>query len=438
MLFSFLRKLYLKIKQSNAMKNAGWLLLEKGLLIGSGFIFTIVLTKYWSVADFGQYQYILALLTLLIPFSNLGLNSLVSKELVLKPADTDKILGTAIALRFGGAFIGGLVFTILSFWLVPEALQLIFLTLLLAQLADAFGVFDYYFEAKVHSKVSAILRTSISLIFMSVKLLLVINGKGVVSILFVTAIEWLILGIMWFIVYALFYKRVRQLMWCKFQANYFLRRCGWLVLSSLAAIIYLKIDQVMLGNMVSNEAVAFYSLASRLSEVWYLFPGIIVASVYPALIKAKEQAQCYTNQLQSLCTFLCWGAIIIAALMTLIAPIFIPMLFGKAYSTVTPILQVHIWASVFIFMRALFSKWILIEDIPKYSLLTHGSGAIINILLNLLLIPMYGAIGAAIATLIAYATASYLVLFCFVKTRPMAVVMTKAIFAPVTMCFNKK
>ncbi|WP_179079028.1 flippase [Shewanella sp. UCD-KL12] len=426
------------MQQSNALKNASWLLIEKGLLLGSGFIFTIFLTRYWTVSELGQYQYILALIGLLLPFSNLGLNSLVSKELVLREGDTDKILGTAILLRLIGAMLGGLVYAVLALWLVPIELQSLFWVLLLAQLTHAFGVFDYYFEAKVQSKVSAVIRTCVGLSFMLIKLFFVVNGMGITSILLITAIEWLVLGVMWFIVYQLYHQRVRHLTWCSTQARHYLCRCVWLILSSIAAVIYLKIDQVMLGNMDSNEAVAFYSLASRLSEVWYLVPGIIVASFYPALIRSKAKAKCYKNQLQSLCTYLCWGAVIIAVVMTLIAPPLVPWLFGEQYSSVIMILQIHIWASVFIFMRALFSKWILIEDIPKYSLLTHASGAVINIILNLWLIPQWGAIGAAWATLVSYAVASYIVLFCFVQTRPMAFVMTKALLAPLRYVYHVK
>jgi len=428
--FSTLRQHCIRYFHSRALRNACWLLMEKGLLLGSGFLFTIILTRFWSVTQLGEYQFLLALIALLLPFSNLGLNSLVSRELVTRSEHTDTIMGTAIALRLLGALFGALLFAILSFWLVASELHPLFFVLLLAQLTHALGAIDYYFEAKVQSKVSAVIRTCVGLSFMLIKLVLVMRGAGFYTVLLVTLFEWLALGVMWLLVYRLYHKRLKQLSWCRLQAKRYLSRCGWLILSSIAAIVYLKIDQVMLGMMHSSASVAFYSLASRLSEVWYLVPGILVASFYPALIRAKQEQVGYQAKLQKLCDYLCWAAITIALVMTLIAPVLVPLLFGDSYYSVVAILQIHIWAGVFIFMRALLSKWLLIEDIPKYSLVTHGSGAVINLILNALLIPNYGAVGAAWATLVSYAMASYLGLFIFPKTRCMGVLMTQSLLLP--------
>ena len=426
-----MRKLLQLGFRSQALRNAGWLLAEKGLLLGGGFIFTIALTRYWRVDELGHFQYLLALVALLLPFSNLGLNSLVSHQLVTRPDNIDTIMGTALILRLTGALVGAMIFFCLSFWLVPSPYQSLFWILLLGQISQSLGVFDYYFEAQIHSKISAIVRSSVGLIFMLIKLVYVFDGGDLTGVVWLTAIEWILLGGLWLTVYSMYAKAVTKLSWCRLQAKIYLQRCGWLFLSSMAAIIYLKIDQVMLGMMASSESVAFYSLASRLSEVWYLIPGILVASFYPGLILARQRGEQYQVKLQRLCDALCWGAITIAVLVSLLAPYFVPLIFGEAYQAVTPILQIHIWAGVFIFMRALFSKWLLIEDIPHYSLLTHGSGALINIILNALFIPLWGTLGAAWATMISYAIASYFALFLFSKTRGMAKLMSLAFIAPV-------
>lgn len=431
----YLSFFYQKIQQyrkSTALNNAAWLLAERGLILGSSFIFTIVLTRYWTVAQLGEYQYLLALVALLIPFSSLGLNSLISRELVTRHSSVDSIMGTAIILRLLGALFGAIVFSLLAFWLVSPELQPLFWVLLCAQLTHALGAIDYYFEAKVLSKVSAVIRTCVGLGFMAIKLAYVIKGATLPTVLILTIIEWGILGISWLLVYQIYQGGLRHLCWCTEQAKHYLSRCGWLLLSSFAAVIYLKIDQIMLGMMQSSDEVAFYSLASRLSEVWYIVPGILVASFYPALIKLKQDdnADAYPRMLQTMCNYLCWGSITIAVLISVVASSLVPFLFGESYLPVISILQIHIWAGVFIFMRALFSKWLLIEDIPKYSLVTHGCGAVINLILNMVFIPHYGAEGAAWATLVSYAAASYLGVFIFVKTRSMGIIMSRALVAP--------
>ena len=123
-------------------------------------------------------------------------------------------------------------------------------------------------------------------------------------------------------------------------------------------------------------------------------------------------------------------ALLLAIFVSFIANDLILLLYGKEYEMAGSILSIHIWAGIFIFMRALFSKWIIIEDVLIFSLITQGFGALTNIVLNLILIPQYGVYGAAIATLISYAMASYFVLAFYTKTRNIFWMMTKAFFSP--------
>jgi Na+-driven multidrug efflux pump len=82
------------------------------------------------------------------------------------------------------------------------------------------------------------------------------------------------------------------------------------------------------------------------------------------------------------------------------------------------------------FMRSLFSKWVLIENALVFSLVSHGFGALVNVLANLALIPAFGGQGAAVATLLSYAASSYFFLFFFAKTRPLALKMSKSLLLP--------
>lgn len=106
----------------------------------------------------------------------------------------------------------------------------------------------------------------------------------------------------------------------------------------------------------------------------------------------------------------------------------IDIFFGDVYIKSSSVLVIHIWAAIFIFMRAAFSKWILIESVLVFSLITQGSGAVLNVLLNYFLIPKYGVVGAAYATLASYAMASFISLIFYKKTRPVFFMMCKSLF----------
>ena len=164
----------------------------------------------------------------------------------------------------------------------------------------------------------------------------------------------------------------------------------------------------------------------------------MAASFFPSLLKFKEtDKQKYQQQLQRLCDVLFISALVIAFMLTFLSDWLIVFLFGDEYYAAGKILALHIWAGVFVFMRALLSKWLLAENLLFFSLVTHGVGAIINIGLNLWLIPMYHGVGAAIATVISYAFASYIVLFFHPSTWPMAKIMTKSLFFPSRFLIDK-
>jgi len=188
----------------------------------------------------------------------------------------------------------------------------------------------------------------------------------------------------------------------------------------------------MLSQMTTDTIVGIYSVAVRLSEVWYFIPIAIVSSFFPSLLKAKAQGiEIYHSKLQKIYDLLVYIALILAIPITFLGTPFIKLLYGDAYEEAGQILSIHIWASVFIFMRSLLSKWLIAENLFVFSFVTHTSGAVVNILLNLILIPQLGGIGAAIATLISYATASYFSLFLNSKTWDMAMMMTKALIVPI-------
>ena len=145
----------------------------------------------------------------------------------------------------------------------------------------------------------------------------------------------------------------------------------------------------------------------------------------------EENEALFRCRLQQLFDALLLLGLAVAVIMTFAATWIITTFFGPDYASSAPIMIIHIWAAIFIFMRAAFSKWILIENVLVFSLITQGLGALANILLNLFLIPSFGGIGAAYATLISYATASFVALFFYSRTRPVFWQMVWALLSPI-------
>jgi O-antigen/teichoic acid export membrane protein len=141
----------------------------------------------------------------------------------------------------------------------------------------------------------------------------------------------------------------------------------------------------------------------------------------------------YDKRLQQIFDILFALAFFVAVITSFLAVPGIPFLYGEAYTRTSPILIIHIWAGIFMFMKAIIDKWVLIENALHFQLMIHGGGALLNVLLNFILIPKFGGIGSAVATLLSYAASSYLFLFFYSRSRNLAIKISKAFIFPLRL-----
>ena len=141
-------------------------------------------------------------------------------------------------------------------------------------------------------------------------------------------------------------------------------------------MIYLRIDIVLLERLRGVEEAGIYAVAARLSEVWYMVPVALMGAVFPALWSRRSDGPAYQRSLQGSLDALFAVALALAVFLQFAGRPLVHLLFGTAFSASTPVLQIHIWAGMFIFMRALLSRWLLAEDLLRFSLVTHVAGAV--------------------------------------------------------------
>src|SRR5690606_13166448 len=268
--------------------------------------------------------------------------------------------GFALVLLYALLFeeIGGT-----EFWMLLIVASAIFF--------QTFDVVEYWFQSQVQARYPAIAKSSAVLLAAAIKLLLIFSGAGLMAFAFAHTVQFMIAALL----LALLYKGTTRLSLTDWTASFAkakeLLSQGWVIyLGSIFAVIYMKIDQVMLKWMVGAEEVGVYAVAAQLSEAWYFLPVAIVASFFPKLIKLRDSDnEQFKRRLQQLFDFLFVVAIAVALVVTLVAGPVIELLFGSEYLGAASVLTIHIWGGVFIFMRALFSRWILIENALMFSLI---------------------------------------------------------------------
>lgn len=420
------------------ISNTSWLIADKIVLMVANLLVTIFLARSFGPEDYGTFSYILAIVAISAPISALGLNAIVTREIVNEPTWLNKIISTTLFLRLSAALFVSLFFItlILVSDFFPDKRQALTLSILaIGNIFTSVQVLDFWFQAKVLAKNVTKMKFLITIFSAFLKIIAAVIYQDILYVAVIYALEIIFTAFGFIYIYLNSAKSsIFNFKFVDFiYAKKLLKQSGWLILSGIASIIYLKIDQLMLNYMIGPESVGTYAVASRLSEVWYFFANALVITLFPTLLKLKSDNANYLKKLQSICDALFISALFLAIFVTIFGDFFIDILFGEAYQKSGFILQLHIWASLFVFMRALASKWLIAEGLLKFSLLSHGIGAVINIIANYFLIPIYQGEGAAIATVFSYLTASFLAFFISKSTRVIAMIMLQSILLPFTL-----
>jgi O-antigen/teichoic acid export membrane protein len=408
-----------------------WLMAEKLVSLGGAAFVGILVTRHLGPNDYGLQSYVVTVATLAVALSSLGIGSVVTRDLTYDPDAENAILGSVSGLTIGAAVLATLL-TAIWVWTSPPIDPRITWLLVAAVASGIVKRFDFL-EAwfVVHDSVRpfAIARITVSVFFLLLRFILVLAGANLEAFIWAFVAESAFSGIRALAAYRI--TSHHSVKWSfDWSISYNLLRRSWPTLvSGLTQFIYLKVDVLFLTWWQSPSAAGIYSAAARLSEIWYFVPNMLMSAAFPPLLRLrKHDAAAYLRRLQDILDILAAAGMTVALCISLSAWIIIPGLYGDEFAGAVPILMIHVWAGVFVFMRAVLSKWLIAEELYILSLVTHGAGAIINVAANWFLIPRFGGVGAAIATLVSYATAGYLSLLLDHRTRPMFWMMTKSLF----------
>ena len=425
------------LKDSNGFtkyfQNTSWLFSEKILRLAVGILIGVWVARYLGPERFGLYSYAQSFVGLFATVATLGLNNIIVRELVKKEKLRDELLGTGFYLKIIGALTVLILLAIaIQFTSNDQYTNVLVFIIASATIFQSFNVIDLYFQSKVLSRY-VVYANMISLFLSSIlKVLLILYEAPLIAFAYAVLFDSFVLacGLVYFYVKHANFK-IMQFKFKRKLAVLLLRDSWPLILSGIIISVYMKIDQVMIKEMLDSQAVGQYSAAVKLSEAWYFIPMVITSSLFPAIINAKEKSsKLYYSRLQKLYDLMVWVAVVIALPMTFLSDWLIDILYGEQFFQAGGVLMIHIWASVFVFLGVVGNKWYIAENLQKYSFYRSLAGGIINVLMNYFLIPIYGIYGAAFSTIISQAFASYLFNLSNSKLRINFFLQTNAILLP--------
>lgn len=400
--------------------NTIWLFADRVLRMGVGLIVGVWVARYLGPDRYGIFNYAIAFVSLFVWLTHLGLNRIIVRDIVRFPDNKDETLGTAFVLKLMGGILTLCVSVLIVTWIRPSEPQTHTMVAIvaIASIFQAFDTIEFWFQSQVESKYAIAAK---SVAYFIVSFLKIISIQIRAPLLAFTSIwsgEKILAALGLVIVYRIRGHFIRAWTFSWERAKTLLSESWPLMISGIVIAIYMKIDIIMLGQMLNDRAVGIYAVAVKISGLWYFVPASIVESVFPSVVKAKDTSETlYYDRLQKLFNLMVAIGYPVAISMTFLSTTVVWLLFGPEYTEAGRVLSVHIWAGLFVSLGLARGPWLISEGLTKLSAATSACGAVTNVALNILLIPRYGIMGAAIATVMAQLVATFFSNTFYPKTR---------------------
>jgi len=408
------------------------------LLVDSGIRIVLVtavalwMARVLGPEQFGALNFASACVAIGWGVAGLGLDTPTTARLSTG-ADPRNLLGTAIVLRIACAVVVVLALLFGSTIAVGsgEHASLALQVACFGILGASASVVDTWFKSRADALPPSLARIFATIVAVVARVGLLLAGFGVVALAATIALEGVLVGLALLVAFGVSKDAPRptELTFDSNQARSLIRS-GWPYFLSAAAMAGLmKVDTVMLGLMSGSKDVGIYSVAQKMSEVLYVVPIVILDSAYSLLARARTLDHPGTASYEQTYFDLSMaGAMIFTLIALILGGPAVSLLFGDAYSESASLFLIHAWTAIPIAMNASRQRWLAIRERHGYVALPAIVGLALSFFLNLLLIPAYGPIGAAVASLAAYFSFGYLLSFLIPELRPVAVLQTRSFF----------
>lgn len=383
--------------------NIQWTTVARVATMVFSLVTTIVSARILGPTPFGALSYAISIVGIFAIFSSLGVELSLFKELTEHKEEREKILGSALSLRLLTGILGciGVIGMLLVMKEDPYIESIIFV-LSFSLITQALPLLSYDFLKDAEAKYVAITQIATMIIANTLKILVVYLYHSILLFTAILVCEGVLAGALYAFQIVSIKKRSLRLSFSLEKIKLILSFSLPLVFFSAFTEIYARIDQIMLKHYLDLTAVGLYGVAVRLTELWYVIPNILIGALFPALINTHENKPEYKKRLTMLLIVLSSLSLAIIIPAFFLRELIITLIYGQAFISAAPLLGIYIFSLVGSFISYLIyqdlflnKKTLLILAIPLVT-------ALLNILLNMYLIPLKGAAGAAIATVISY------------------------------------
>jgi O-antigen/teichoic acid export membrane protein len=406
-----------KIK-NRVIKNASWIIACKVIQSLLGLVISMLTARYLGPSNYGLINYAASVVAFVVPIMQLGLNSILVQEIIEGKDPEGTIIGTATVMSFTSSLLcvaGVICFSAIANAGETETIIVIALYSILL-ICQSIELVQYWFQAKYLSKYTSIVMLVAYIIVSAYKIFLLATAKGVYWFAVSNAFDYFIISVA--LLYL--YKRMGndRLHFSRKTASRMFSRSKYYIISGLMVTIFAHTDRIMLKLMIDDSATGYYSAAVTCAGLTSFVFSAIIDSARPSIFESKKiSEQAFEKNMSRLYSVIIYLSLLQSLAMTVLAGPIIRILYGQQYLSSIPALQIVVWYTTFSYMGAVRNIWMLSEGKQKYLWMINLSGALANVILNYILIPYLGIIGASIASLVTQFFTNVFVGYVFIPIK---------------------
>ena len=416
------------ILHNKTVKNAGYLIVGKVIQMAFSLVISLLTARYLGPSNYGLINYASAYTGFAAALCTLGINNVLVREFIDHPHEEGMVIGTTLGLRAISSLLSALAIAAITFVLDANE-PTTKLVVILASLGMVFQIseaFNYWFQSRLESKVTAMATLVAYLISSAYKVYLLIAGKSVAFFVLVSSLDYLCLGIILLIEY-----RKRTDSKIRFSWEYGKKLLGksyHFIFSGLMISIYAQTDKLMIKHLIGQTENGYYATAVAICGMWCFILSAVIDSVYPSIMEASKDNNevLFQKRNVQLYAIVFYLSAFVSLCFTILARPIILILYGESYLPAAAPLRIITWYTAFSYLGVARNAWVVAKDRQKYLFRIYAASALANVVLNYLLIPSMGASGAAIASLVAQVFTTLVVPFFIKDMRENSMLMLDA------------
>ena len=395
-----MKRRFQQILRNKLIKNTGWMVFSQLYQMVISLVIGVISTRYLGPTNYGIINYTASFVSFFSIICSLGMEAIVVKEMIDDREHEGVILGSAIALRFISGIIsmGCVCLIVTALNRDDPAVRVVALLQSIAIVFNSFSIIDSWYQSYLNSKVSTIIKCIAYTVMSVYKVYLLVSGKDVRWFAFSTSLDSIVIAVLFFFTYTK--DSVHKLKISLKTGINTLGKSYHLIISSLMAVLYSQMDRVMIGTFIGKTEVGYYAAAALIANLWVFVPQAVCNSAQPLLMDKGKSKEEFSDRLSKLICVVFWFGVLVAIIITLMSSIIIGILYGKNYQDAKLPLMILIWSTSFSILSYARGIWMINYNKQYLAKYIAGTGALVNLVLNAILIHYFGMVGAAIATLI--------------------------------------